>query len=144
MICGRHYSLDVAALPASVGDALPIRDVWYQLLDNALKFSNHQGTASVRIGGRIEAHEAIYQVDDNGSGFDMHCVHKLFGVFQRLHNPEDFAGAGVGLAIVRSIIMRHGGRVWAHGAPGAGASFKFSLPIADSFIVDSLGISAAP
>jgi light-regulated signal transduction histidine kinase (bacteriophytochrome) len=135
----RNHSIEIAALPPSVADALLMRDVWCQLLDNALKYSAQQASATVKISGRVEGREAIYQVQDNGLGFDMHYVHKLFGVFQRLHKPEDFAGSGVGLAIVQSIVVRHGGRVWAQGAPNAGASFQFSLPI-----VDASDISSAP
>jgi light-regulated signal transduction histidine kinase (bacteriophytochrome) len=135
----RNQSIEIAALPPSVADALLMRDVWCQLLDNALKYSAQQASATVRISGRVEGREAIYQVQDNGLGFDMHYVHNLFGVFQRLHKPEDFAGTGVGLAIVHSIILRHGGRVWAQGAANAGASFQFSLPI-----VDAAEASSAP
>jgi two-component system sensor histidine kinase/response regulator len=115
-------------LPPTAGDAILIRQVWCNLLGNALKYSAHKTSPNVRVGGRVEGRESVYQVDDNGAGFDMKYAHKLFGVFQRLHKAEDFSGTGVGLAIVQRIVLRHGGRIWAQGAPGAGASFQFSLP----------------
>jgi light-regulated signal transduction histidine kinase (bacteriophytochrome) len=128
----RACSLEILSLPSSTGDALLIRQVWYQLLDNALKYSGKRAVPTVRISGRIEGHETIYRIQDNGVGFDMHYVHKLFGIFQPLHKSEDFAGMGVGLAIAQNIVMRHGGRIWAQGVPDAGALFQFALPIAQS------------
>jgi two-component system sensor histidine kinase/response regulator len=127
---GPEPHIDIADLPTAAGDATVIRQVWCNLIGNALKYSAKRSQPRIRIGGRIEDREAIYQVDDNGVGFDMRYVGKLFGVFERLHRTEDFAGTGVGLAIVHRIIARHGGRVWAQGAPDAGACFQFALPIA--------------
>jgi two-component system sensor histidine kinase/response regulator len=120
--------IEIADLPAVRGDATVIRQVWSNLIGNALKYSAKRPEPRVRISGRIEDREAIYQVEDNGAGFDMRYADKLFGVFQRLHRTEDFSGTGVGLAIVHRIIARHGGRVWAQGTPDAGACFQFSLP----------------
>jgi two-component system, sensor histidine kinase and response regulator len=122
--------IDIADLPAAAGDATVIRQVWCNLIGNALKYSAKRPEPRVRISGRIEDREAIYQVEDNGAGFDMRYADKLFGVFQRLHRTEDFSGTGVGLAIVHRIVARHGGRIWAQGAPDAGACFQFALPIA--------------
>ena len=126
---GPKAHIDIADLPASAGDATVMRQVWCNLIGNALKYSAKQSQPRISISGRLEDRECIYQVQDNGAGFDMRYVHKLFGVFQRLHGAEDFAGSGVGLAIVHRIIVRHGGRIWAESAPGAGACFQFALPM---------------
>jgi two-component system, sensor histidine kinase and response regulator len=126
---GPEPSIEITDLPPGAGDATVIRQVWCNLIGNALKYSSKRSQPRIRISGRIEGHENIYQVNDNGAGFDMRYVEKLFGVFQRLHGNEEFVGTGVGLAIVHQIIVRHGGRIWAHSAPDAGASFQFSLPI---------------
>ncbi len=127
---GTKADIDIADLPAVSGDATVIRQVWCNLIGNALKYSAKRPEPRVRISGRIEGREAIYQVEDNGAGFDMRYASRLFGVFQRLHRTEDFAGTGVGLAIVHRIVARHGGRIWAQGAPDVGACFQFALPIA--------------
>jgi two-component system, sensor histidine kinase and response regulator len=127
---GPKALIDIADLPAAAGDATVIRQVWCNLIGNALKYSAKRPEPRVRISGRIEDREAIYQVEDNGAGFDMRYADKLFGVFQRLHRTEDFSGTGVGLAIVHRIVARHGGRIWAQGAPDAGACFQFALPVA--------------
>lgn len=121
--------IEIAELPAICGDAMAIRQVWRRLIDNALKYSAKRSQPRVRISGRSEECQAVYRVDDNGAGFDTRYADKLFGVFQRLHRTEEFAGIGIGLAIVQCIITRHGGRVWATGAPDGGASFEFALPL---------------
>jgi two-component system sensor histidine kinase/response regulator len=120
--------IEIGELPAIEGDATVMRQVWTNLIGNALKYSAKRTEPHIRISGRIENHQAIYQVQDNGAGFDMTYADKLFGVFQRLHSAEDFSGTGVGLAIVQRIITRHGGRIWAQSAPDQGARFEFSLP----------------
>jgi signal transduction histidine kinase len=127
---GPKPQIDITDLPEAAGDATVMRQVWSNLIGNALKYSAKRPEPRIRISGRIENREAIYQVEDNGAGFDMRYADKLFGVFQRLHRTEEFSGTGVGLAIVQRIVVRHGGRIWAQGAPDAGACFQFALPIA--------------
>jgi two-component system sensor histidine kinase/response regulator len=126
---GPEPRIDIADLPSVQADAVVIRQVWSNLIGNALKYSAKRATPKISISGRIDNGEAIYQVEDNGAGFDMRYADKLFGVFQRLHCSEEFSGTGVGLAIVHRIIARHGGRIWAEGSPDAGACFQFALPI---------------
>jgi signal transduction histidine kinase len=127
---GTQPKIEIGDLPDAVGDATVLRQVWCNLIGNALKYSAQKAEPRVTVAGRLEGDEAIYSVRDNGAGFDMRYVDKLFGVFQRLHRSEEFAGAGVGLAIVQRIITRHGGRIWAEGVPNEGACFQFALPVA--------------
>ena len=115
-------------LPAAWGDAAMIRQVLANLVSNAIKYSSRQTEPLVEISGSQEGEETLYQVRDNGVGFDMQYYNKLFGVFQRLHGADEFPGTGVGLAIVQRVVVRHGGRVWAQSQPGAGSTFTFSLP----------------
>jgi len=115
-------------LPPARGDAVLIKQVWLNLLSNALKFSRQREQPVVEVSGTENAAENIYSVKDNGVGFDMGYYDRLFGVFQRLHSEEQFPGTGVGLAIVQRIVVRHGGRVWAESKPNEGATFYFSLP----------------
>ena len=124
----RNATIEVAPLPPAQADAALLRQVWTNLIGNALKYSAKKAEARVDIGAREDAGETVYWVRDNGAGFDMRYAQKLFGVFQRLHRADEFEGTGVGLAIVQRIVARHGGRVWAEGEPGAGACFYFSLP----------------
>ncbi len=125
---GRNAALELGALPPASADAALMRQVWANLVGNAFKYSAKRPTPRVEIGGCEEAGEAHYWVRDNGVGFDTRYADKLFGVFQRLHRAAEFEGTGVGLATVRLIIHRHGGRVWAESTPGEGACFHFSLP----------------
>jgi len=118
----------VGSLPDGLGDPALIRAVWTNLLSNAVKFSGNKETRVVEVGGKTDGDENVYFVRDNGAGYDMRYNHKLFGVFQRLHTMDEFEGTGVGLAIVQRIIQRLGGRVWAEGRVGVGATFSFSLP----------------
>jgi signal transduction histidine kinase len=121
-------TLEAAALPPAQADRAMMKQVWANLIGNALKYSGKTQGARIQIGARAEQGENVYWVRDNGVGFDMRYAQKLFGVFQRLHRAEEFAGTGVGLAIVQRVVARHGGRVWAEGRPGEGACFYFSLP----------------
>jgi two-component system sensor kinase len=127
-VAGRNIKLDIQPLPASHGDAPMLRRVWTNLLDNAIKFTRHQPDAVIEVGARAGEGETVYYVKDNGVGFDMQYSNKLFGVFQRLHGQNEFPGTGIGLAIVKRIVARHGGRVWAEGKVGQGATLYFALP----------------
>ena len=124
----RQVQWDLHPLPAAWADRALMQQVWINLLDNALKFTRPQEIAVIEVGCRTEDDENIYYVKDNGVGFDNSYVHKLFGVFQRLHRFEEFEGTGVGLALVQRIIERHGGRVRAEGQLNGGATFSFTLP----------------
>lgn len=115
-------------MPPAWGDRKLLRQVWVNLLANAVKFSGTQAQSLVEAGGRTEDQENVYYVKDNGVGFDMRYYQKLFGVFQRLHSTEEFPGTGVGLAIVQRVVLRHGGRVWAESRLNQGATFYFTLP----------------
>ncbi len=114
-------------LPA-YGDVTLMRQVWYNLLSNAFKFTQYKRKREVEIDSHQLDGEIVYCVSDNGVGFDMQYVDRLFGAFHRLHSIEEFEGTGVGLAIVQRIIQRHGGRVWARGKVDKGARFYFTLP----------------
>lgn len=119
--------IEVGNLHAVHADYSLIHQVMYNLLSNAIKYSSKKDRPHVEIASETRNGEIIFSVKDNGSGFDMRFVGKLFGVFQRLHSQDEFEGTGVGLAIVHRIIARHGGNVWAEGRVDAGATFYFSL-----------------
>lgn len=123
--------LRIQGLPTIKGDHNLLRQVWQNLLSNALKYSTPKSYPVVEIGYRQELMEDIFYVKDNGVGFDMQYAHKLFGVFQRLHRNDEFEGTGVGLAFVQRIVAKHGGKVWAESVPNEGAVFYFSLPRLD-------------
>ena len=125
---GRVLQVNLRSLPPIRGDQMMVRQVLMNLLSNAMKFTRPKPTAMIEIGAKEEDRVTTYYVKDNGVGFDAADASKLFEVFKRLHRPQEFEGTGVGLAIVWRIIQRHGGRVWAEGENGEGATFYFSLP----------------
>lgn len=125
----RDIRVEVDELLPALGDADMLRQVWYNLLENAIKYTGKTALAHIEVRSYVtEQNELCYEVRDNGVGFDMLYADKLFGIFQRLHKMQDFSGTGVGLAIVKRIITRHGGRVWANGSLNDGATFNFTLP----------------
>jgi PAS domain S-box-containing protein len=124
----RKLKFTINTLIPAQGDQAMIRQVFVNLLSNAVKFTRPKERAVIEVDGRSEGNENVYTVKDNGVGFDMQYVNKLFGVFQRVHSAEEFEGTGVGLAIVQRIIHRHGGSVWAEGKVNEGATFYFTLP----------------
>ncbi len=131
-LAGRSVDIAVEPLPICIADPSLLRQVFQNLIGNALKYSRTKRDAHIEIGGHLEGTRAVYYVRDNGIGFDMSHADRIFGVFQRLHTDEQFEGTGVGLALVERIVSRHGGDVWASSQPGEGATFFFSLPAASS------------
>lgn len=123
-----RHRFEIERIPPASGDCSLMRQVFFNLLSNARKYSRLKNQPIIEVGGRTENGNNVYYVKDNGAGFDMRYANKLFGVFQRLHGPEEFEGTGVGLAIVQRIIHRHGGKVWAEGKVNEGATFYFALP----------------
>ena len=127
-VAGEAVSITVGPLPPADADPSLMRQVWVNLISNALKFTRPKAERVIAVAGRTEPGRVVYWVKDNGVGFDMAYANKLFGVFQRLHSSAEFEGTGVGLALVQRIVHRHGGEVWAEGKVGEGATFSFSLP----------------
>jgi PAS domain S-box-containing protein len=123
----RLVQFEIGKLPVCKYDPMLLRQVFINLLSNALKYTRDRNPAIIRVGCRQENSEHVYFVQDNGAGFDMEYSGKLFRVFQRLHSPSEFEGTGVGLAIVHRIIQRHGGRIWAEAQVDLGATFYFTL-----------------
>ncbi|HTF57929.1 MAG TPA: ATP-binding protein [Planctomycetota bacterium] len=142
----RALEMKVGSLPPSQGDPAMVKVVFANLVSNAVKYSRGRNPAVIEIGARVDAHETVYYVRDNGVGFEMQYAHKLFGVFQRLHPSHEFEGTGVGLALVQRIVQRHGGRAWAEGQVGVGATISFALPrhSAEGEVRESKGSAAGP
>lgn len=124
---GRTIEFIIQELPNALVDTVTMRQVWINLISNAVKYTKNRTRTVIEIGSDEGDDEQVYHVKDNGAGFDMLYYDKLFGVFQRLHSQKEFEGTGVGLAIVQRIVSRHGGKVWAKGKPDEGATFYFSL-----------------
>ena len=125
---GRDIKWVISSLPRAYGDPSFMRSVWQNLIANSIKYTNGTDPSEIVIEGEERDDACIYVIRDNGVGFDMAYVDKLFGVFQRLHRIEDYEGSGIGLANIRRIVERHGGKAWAEGEVGKGATFSFSLP----------------
>jgi hypothetical protein len=133
----RAIEVVIDSLPPAVGERSLLKQVLANYVQNAVKFTRNREAARIQIGHHFANGETAYFVRDNGVGFDMRYVDKLFGVFQRLHSADEFEGTGVGLAIVQRIIQRHGGRVWAEGAVNDGATFYFTLPREPQSVADA-------
>ena len=125
---GSSAEIVIGSMPPAVGDHSLMLQVWTNLIDNAVKYSSKTERPTVTVRGYEDGDRLVYEVHDNGVGFDSRYTNALFGVFQRLHGPREFPGTGVGLAIVQRIVSRHGGTVWAHSELNRGATFAFSLP----------------
>jgi light-regulated signal transduction histidine kinase (bacteriophytochrome) len=128
---GRVIEWHIGSLPEVMADRSMLQQVWVNLLANAVKYSRGRNPARIVVAGVARDDEWEFSVSDNGAGFDMKYADKLFGVFQRLHGIEEFEGTGIGLANVRRIVTRHGGRTWANGKVNEGATFYFTLPKAE-------------
>jgi light-regulated signal transduction histidine kinase (bacteriophytochrome) len=124
-----HADVKIHNLHDANADPVMLKQVMINLLSNAIKYSSKKENPVIEIKSHVEDDEIIYTVTDNGVGFNNEYVGKLFGVFQRLHLQSEFEGTGVGLALVKRIINKHGGRIWAAGEINKGATFSFSLPI---------------
>lgn len=125
---GRQIQWNVSRLEPARCDRAMLRLVWHNLIDNAVKFTGKTAEPEIAICNYPENGETVYCIQDNGAGFDMRYAQKLFGVFQRMHAKDEFDGTGIGLANVKRIVSRHGGRIWAEASPGRGASFYFTIP----------------
>ncbi|MNY17814.1 Phytochrome-like protein cph1 [compost metagenome] len=128
-VADREIEWRIGELPVIFGDATLLRQVWYNLIENAIKYSSREPVSIITISAVETEDDVTYSVEDNGVGFDMAYYSKLFGVFQRLQRVEDFEGTGIGLALVRRIVERHHGLVGAEGTVGEGATFFFTLPV---------------
>jgi signal transduction histidine kinase len=120
---------DIESLPTIKGDRTLIRRVWQNLIENAVKYTGNKDIAEINIGSSTTSSEITFFIKDNGVGFDMRYVERIFGIFQRLHTSEEFEGTGIGLANVQRIIHRHQGRIWAESTVDEGTKFYFSLPV---------------
>lgn len=139
-----HTQVTLDDLPVVHGDAVLLRQVWQNLIGNALKFSAQAVTPHVQIQAQAADGQWVFEVLDNGIGFDAQQQHRLFGAFQRLHDDSDYPGTGLGLSIVQRLVQRHGGRVWAGSRPGGGAIFGFSLPMQQPTLPAAVSLDPAP
>jgi light-regulated signal transduction histidine kinase (bacteriophytochrome) len=131
-LAGRHVDVAIDQMPACSADPALLAVVYTNLLSNAAKYSRHRDPAEIHVGCHRDVAGIAYFVKDNGAGFDPAYVDKLFRVFERLHRADEYEGTGVGLAIVKRIVERHGGTVWAESAPDQGATFFFRLQEAEN------------
>jgi light-regulated signal transduction histidine kinase (bacteriophytochrome) len=122
------YRVEIKDIPPCCGDPALLHQVWMNLIGNSIKYSSNKEAPCIEIGFTQNRQQNVYYIKDNGEGFDMRYADKLFGVFQRLHNKSEFEGTGIGLALVKRIINRHNGDIWAEATPGEGATFYFYLP----------------
>ena len=122
------YAITVLPLPGCKGDESMLKQVWYNLIDNAIKYSSKKNNPEIEIGSIDDQENNVYYVKDNGVGFDMKYADKLFGVFQRLHRQNDFDGTGLGLALAKRILSRHSGKIWVKSVLHEGTVFYFSVP----------------
>ncbi|TAK76341.1 MAG: hybrid sensor histidine kinase/response regulator [Aquabacterium sp.] len=128
---GRNVEWNVGALPAAMGDDHMLRQVWTNLISNAVKYSRRSDPSRITVAGQLVGGELVYSVADNGVGFDPKQAARLFAAFSRLHSETEFEGTGIGLSSVKRIVHKHGGRVWAEANPGGGGLFHFALPAGD-------------
>jgi signal transduction histidine kinase len=126
-IVARGVEIKMGELPTMHADPILMREVFLNLLDNAVKFTGQRAKPIIEVGCQTDQHPQVWYVRDNGIGFDMNHAGQLFGVFTRLHSAQEFEGTGVGLALVQRIVQRHGGEIWAHAQPNCGATFYFTL-----------------
>jgi len=124
----REIEVVVEELPEAQADFELLRLVWHNLLANAFKFTRHAAQPRVEVSGKRQGHHIVYSIKDNGVGFDLKYARRLFGLFQRMHTEEEFEGLGMGLAMAKRLIERHGGTIWAEAQKGRGAEFRFTLP----------------
>jgi hypothetical protein len=124
---GRSIRLDLLEVPDARSDRVMLREIFFNLMDNSIKYSRSRPVAVIEVGGRVEEKATLYYVRDNGIGFPMEQADRIFEIFERLHPSDEFEGTGIGLAIVQRLVQRLGGRVWAEGRPGEGAVFHFSI-----------------
>jgi two-component system sensor kinase len=143
----RRIDFNCGTLPEAKGDAAMLREVWVNLIGNAIKFSRERAVAHITVAGEAVGSEAVgseatYSIQDDGAGFDMAYADKLFGVFQRLHRQDEFEGTGVGLALAQRILHRHQGRIWGEGQPNGGATFHFTLPLHPAVLASPAGAAS--